>query len=33
VVKSLTDFLGGPAEQALAQAFKAARQNDHLVLA
>jgi S-DNA-T family DNA segregation ATPase FtsK/SpoIIIE len=33
VVESLTDFLGGPAEQALAQAFKAARQNDHLVLA
>lgn len=33
VIESITDFLGGPAEQALAEAVKAARRNDHLVLA
>ena len=33
VVESITDFLGGPAEQALTEAVKAARRADHLVLA
>jgi S-DNA-T family DNA segregation ATPase FtsK/SpoIIIE len=33
VIESITDFLGGPAEQALTEAVKAARRADHLVLA
>jgi S-DNA-T family DNA segregation ATPase FtsK/SpoIIIE len=33
VIESITDFLGGPAEQALTAAVKAARRADHLVLA
>lgn len=33
VVEGLTDFLGGAAEQALAEAIKAARRGDHFVVA
>ncbi|MDO8122242.1 FtsK/SpoIIIE domain-containing protein [Isoptericola sp. b490] len=33
VVEGLSDFLGGPAEAPLTQAVKAARRNDHLVIA
>lgn len=33
VIESITDFLGGPAEQPLVEAVKAARRNDHLVMA
>ncbi|MGN8244445.1 FtsK/SpoIIIE domain-containing protein [Cellulomonas soli] len=33
VIESITDLLGGPAEQALAEAVKTARRNDHLVVA
>ena len=33
VIESITDFLGGPAEQALTEAVKAARRADHFVLA
>ncbi|HEY3438862.1 MAG TPA: FtsK/SpoIIIE domain-containing protein, partial [Actinotalea sp.] len=33
VIESITDFLGGPAEQPLTEAVKAARRNDHFVLA
>jgi S-DNA-T family DNA segregation ATPase FtsK/SpoIIIE len=33
VVEAISDFLGGPAEQALTEAVKTARRNDHLVLA
>jgi S-DNA-T family DNA segregation ATPase FtsK/SpoIIIE len=33
VIESITDFLGGPAEQALTEAVKAARRNDHFVIA
>lgn len=33
VIESITDFLGGPAEQALAEAVKTGRRNDHLIVA
>ena len=33
VIESITDFLGGPAEQALTEAVRAARRADHFVLA
>lgn len=33
VVEGITDLLGGPAEQPLSQAVKAAKRNDHFVLA
>lgn len=33
VIETITDLLGGPAEQALAELVKTARRNDHLVLA
>lgn len=33
VIESITDFLGGPGEQALAEAVKTARRNEHFVLA
>jgi len=33
VIESITDLLGGPAEQVLTEAVKAARRNEHFVLA
>ena len=33
VIEGLAEFLGGPAEQALVEAIKAAKRNDHFVLA
>jgi S-DNA-T family DNA segregation ATPase FtsK/SpoIIIE len=33
VIETLSEFLGGPAEQALAEVVKTARRNDHFVLA